>query len=281
MPNEQSTSQFQSILAPLMEKFLQEKRACGYQYSEPARILRRLDSFLSKEGLTCAELPRFITKEWLSKTSHESPRTQQGRIIVVRQFSKYLCRLGYPAYVPDATLATRRNTDFVPRILTHEEMRTFLHAVDQLVATARSPLRHLIMPEIFRLLYGCGFRLGEVLNLRVQDVDLNQGVLTVLEIALPMPSSSRRPMEDRIDYGPFTAYFANCFCSVASPTEEGARDPESTIFAMDLRSILYCVGIERVQISMPNSLFWPPTWAIRTCRERSGIFILPRSFFLR
>jgi integrase len=35
------------------------------------------------------------------------------------------------------------------------------------------------MPEVFRLLYGCGFRLGEVLNLRVGDVDLNQGVITV------------------------------------------------------------------------------------------------------
>jgi len=35
------------------------------------------------------------------------------------------------------------------------------------------------MPEIFRLLYGCGLRLGEALNLRVRDVDLNKGVLTV------------------------------------------------------------------------------------------------------
>jgi integrase len=35
------------------------------------------------------------------------------------------------------------------------------------------------MPEIFRLLYGSGFRLGEVLNLRVRDVDLNQGIVTV------------------------------------------------------------------------------------------------------
>ena len=28
------------------------------------------------------------------------------------------------------------------------------------------------MPEVFRLLYGCGFRVREVLTLRVQDVDL-------------------------------------------------------------------------------------------------------------
>ena len=37
------------------------------------------------------------------------------------------------------------------------------------------------MPEVFRLLYGCGFRIGEVLNLRIDDVDLNCGVLTVRE----------------------------------------------------------------------------------------------------
>jgi len=179
MTNDPSASQFHSILAPLMDKFLQEKRACGYLYLEPGRVLGHLDRFLSKGGLTSMELPGSMTKKWLSRTAHESPRTQQGRITVVRQFSKFLWRPGYPAYVPDATLATRQRSDFAPRILNHEEMRKLFEAVDQLVPTARSPLRHLIMPEIFRLLYGCGFRLGEVLNLRVGDVDLNQGIVTV------------------------------------------------------------------------------------------------------
>ena len=35
------------------------------------------------------------------------------------------------------------------------------------------------MPELFRLLYGGGFRLGEVLKLQVRDVDLEQGVVAV------------------------------------------------------------------------------------------------------
>ena len=35
------------------------------------------------------------------------------------------------------------------------------------------------MPEVFRLLYGCGFRAGEVLKLRIRAVDLNQGIITV------------------------------------------------------------------------------------------------------
>lgn len=99
--------------------------------------------------------------------------------MVVRQFSRFLCRLGYSAYVPDSTLAPREQSSFAPRILTPEEVRKLLQAVDALEPTARSPLRHVMMPEVFRLLYGCGFRLGEVLKLRVRDVDFNQGIITV------------------------------------------------------------------------------------------------------
>ena len=74
MPNDPSSTQFQSILAPLMDKFLQEKHACGYPYHEPTRILRGLDDFLFQEGLRSCELPRSIAQKWLAKRSHESPQ---------------------------------------------------------------------------------------------------------------------------------------------------------------------------------------------------------------
>ena len=178
MPTD-SSNRFQSVLSGCIEKFLQEKHACGYDYQEATRILRRLDNFLVQEGLTTQELPGRIARKWLAKKAHESAGTQQQRITVTRQFSRFLMRLGYSAYVPDSTLAARNRSSFVPRMLTDEELRRFFQAVDALEPTARSPLRHLIMPEVFRLLYGCGFRLGEVLKLRVRDVDLNQGILTV------------------------------------------------------------------------------------------------------
>ena len=125
------------------------------------------------------ELPGCIARKWLAKKAHESARTQQQRITVFRHFSRFLLRLGYSAYVPDSTLAARRPSTFVPRMLSDEELRKFFQAVDALEPTARSPLRHLIMPEVFRLLYGCGFRVREALKLRVRDVDLNQGIITV------------------------------------------------------------------------------------------------------
>jgi integrase/recombinase XerD len=178
MPSDASNAEFQSVLAPLMDRFLQERRACGYAYHEPFRILHRLDDFLVKQGLETLELTRGLARNWLAKKPHESASTQQQRITVFRQFSKFLLTAGCPAYVPDATVAARKSI-FVPRMLTEEELRKFFRAVDTLEPTARSPLRHLIMPEVFRLLYGCGFRVREVLNLRIRDVDLNQGIITV------------------------------------------------------------------------------------------------------
>jgi site-specific recombinase XerD len=179
MPNDASDTGFQSVLAPFMNQFVQEKHACGYAYRELTRILHRLDDFLVQERLASRELPRSLARKWLAKKPHESARTQQQRIILVRHFSGFLLRAGHPAYVPESTLTARNPATFVPRMLSDEELRKFFHAVDALEPTASSPLRHLVMPEIFRLLYGCGFRVGEVLKLRVRDVDLSQGIITV------------------------------------------------------------------------------------------------------
>jgi integrase/recombinase XerD len=178
MPTDSSHA-FQSVLSACLEKFLQEKHTCGYDYHEPTRILRHLDNFLVQEGLTTYELPSSIARKWLAKKAHESARTHRQRITVTRQFSRFLLRLGYSAYVPDSTLAARNPSTFVPRMLTDEEVRKFFQAVDSLEPTARSPLRHLIIPEVFRLLFGCGFRVREVLKLRVRDIDLQQGIITV------------------------------------------------------------------------------------------------------
>jgi integrase len=179
MASEHAEARFRSALAPLMEQFIQEKRACGYRYCEAARTLAGFDRFLLDQALPPGDLPWSVTGEWLVKQPHESANTHRHRISVVRQLTLFLCRQGYRADVPNALLGARKEAEFSPRILTRAEVGKLLQAVDQLTPTARSPLRHIIMPEVFRLLCGCGFRLGEVLRLRLADVDLQQSILTV------------------------------------------------------------------------------------------------------
>lgn len=89
MSTNRSSTSFQSHLAPLMAQFVQEKRACGYRYDEEIRILGHFDHFLSDQALRRTELPRSLTREWLSKRVHESTETHRHRITVVHQFARF------------------------------------------------------------------------------------------------------------------------------------------------------------------------------------------------
>jgi site-specific recombinase XerD len=163
----------------MMERLVREKRASGYKYDTPAWVLKDLDQFLCGTTLTSNELPKHLVTQWLAQHPQEKPSTQQRRIILVRQLARLMIRLGYAAYLPPNGMGPRRSYVFSPRILTHVEMHRIIAAVDALPPSPKSPLRHLILPEVFRLLYGCGFRLSEVLTLKNEDVDLQQGVITV------------------------------------------------------------------------------------------------------
>lgn len=246
MASEAAEPCFQSALAPLMAQFLQEKHACGYRYCEAARTLAVFDRFLSDQTLTPGALPWSITGKWLAKRPHESANTHRHRISVVRQFTQFLCRQDYRADVPNELLGARKDAEFSPRILTCAEVAKLLLAVDQLTPTARFPLRHIIMPEVFRLLCGCGFRLGEVLHLRLADVDLQQGILTVREgkfgkdrLVPPAPALVLRLRQ-----------YAEHF---------GARPPEAFFFpsphggALSLRTVYFLFRTLLLQCGIPHA----------------------------
>jgi len=172
---------FQSQIANIIKQFIEEKKSCGYKYNEEIRQLKQFDRYLFHERLSQPELPRTIVHDWLAKRTHESIRTHNGRVCILRQLAKYMNRMGHPAYVPEKELTIKGGKEFMPYIFTHTEIHKLFKVADQLTPNARSPLRHIIMPEVLRLLYGCGLRLGEVLKLKNNDVDLNQGVLTIYQ----------------------------------------------------------------------------------------------------
>ncbi len=168
---------FCSPLKELLEKFIEEKRACGYRYRTESEALGRLDRFLCENRLKSMELPRAVVERWTAKRPNEQPRTHAARINMTQQFTRYLRQQGLDAYVPQ-TMSINR-LDFTPYIFRREEVKKILEASDHLPPCHQAPMRHLIMPEVFRLLYGCGMRVNEVLRLKVADVELTSGIVTV------------------------------------------------------------------------------------------------------
>ncbi len=170
---------FRSVLAPLLEDFLKDKRSRGFSYRREAYHLLQLDRFLVEAGLAEVELPRVLTEQWLAQSAHRKPSTHRKRVIVIRQLAAFLQLHGCPAYSPLLPWTPRKEVRSAARIFSREEMRALFDAADHLPHNPHSPVRHLVVPELFRVLYGCGLRVGEARRLTVADVDLGSGVLRI------------------------------------------------------------------------------------------------------
>lgn len=115
--------------------------------------------------------------EQIHRTDHLGT-LHEGSNHHVRILCKYLHSNGYDApcaFHP----APHVNKCFVPHIFTKDEIERLFSAVDCTKESSESPLRHLVMPVLFRLLYTCGLRVSEALHLKVADVDLDAGVLAI------------------------------------------------------------------------------------------------------
>lgn len=68
---------------------------------------------------------------------------------------------------------------YVPYIFSTEELIRFFAETDQCHYSSECPHRHLIMPVFFRMIYLCGLRVSEARLLKVGDVDITSGVLSI------------------------------------------------------------------------------------------------------
>ena len=70
-------------------------------------------------------------------------------------------------------------SDFTPHIFTNSELNRIFEQADLLPFYPNCPNRGPVASLLFRMLYGCGLRISEALNLTMRDVDLDRGVLTI------------------------------------------------------------------------------------------------------
>jgi len=170
---------FAGPLASYCAGLYAEKRALGYRYRSGGMLLRALDRFSIEHHCDSQQLSKELVLAWITKRPHEGPSNQSFRVGVTRQLALFMIRQGVDAYVPPLLQIATDRKSFTPYVFTYEEMHRLLNAADRLRPSFNSPCRHLVMPAIFRILYGCGLRASEACNLRVRDVDLEEGLLTI------------------------------------------------------------------------------------------------------
>lgn len=172
-----------SVFAPYMMDFVEQKRALGNKYDACVEALNLFDDFCVKNDVIKVELSEELLQKWSQPRPNENSTTQYIRVSYIQMFSKFLHNNGINAPYSFHPLP-RVSKAFIPYIFSHSEIERLIATIDAQNATPSNnaaPVRYLVQPVLFRVLYGCGLRINEALKLKTEDVDLENGVLLIRE----------------------------------------------------------------------------------------------------
>jgi integrase/recombinase XerD len=113
---------------------------------------------------------------WLIHLSQKglSSKSRARHLITIRGFYKYLIREKHLGINPLKDVDIPKIGQALPKILSIAEVETILNAQE---ITTPKGIRNLSMIEI---IYGAGLRVSELISLKLQDVNLDAGLLRVM-----------------------------------------------------------------------------------------------------
>ena len=164
-----------STLRTLLEDYLATRRALGFKLVCDGTGLTTFVSYLEEAQA------EFITNEsalnWARLPPSVQPVQWARRLAFVRGFARYCSAFDSRTQVPptDLILATRVRRS--PHIFDDDDIDRLLHAALEL--SPEGGLRRWTFHCLFGLLSVSGLRIGEAIRLTLEDVDLQQAILTI------------------------------------------------------------------------------------------------------
>ena len=169
---------FESGLAHHIEGLIQQKRADGYAYNCEEKLLKRFDAFCVQNYPELTTVTYEMASKWSEARPGEGDAYHNRRMSMVKVLGEYILSLGQEAYVPDFFRKAYRPALYIP---SKEEVKELLQKMDIRTSHNSEQLRLDRECKILFLLYFCcGLRLSEGRLLKWEHIDLQKGILIVL-----------------------------------------------------------------------------------------------------
>jgi integrase/recombinase XerD len=138
--------------------------------------LARLSEWAGKNSLELISLTRQELREWLIDLGAEklSENSKRRLISAVRGFYKFLMFDGHISKNPAEDLVAPQKSFYLPRFLNRAEIEMLLAAPD---TSTEIGLRD---RAILELMYASGLRVSEAANLKISNIDIDQGIVTTI-----------------------------------------------------------------------------------------------------
>lgn len=162
-----------------IEKYLKEKVSVGNKIESYIYSLKSFDTFTKENSFNENILTKELINNWLKLRPNEKRTNQASRANVIRGFSKYMNIFDKNSYVlPSGVYSC--NSKYNAYIYSENEICLIFNKIDNLVKIQpNKKCKNYSSQIIFRLLYMCGLRISEALNLKIKDYDKEQKLLII------------------------------------------------------------------------------------------------------
>jgi integrase len=159
-----------------VSEYLELRRSLGFGLKKDERLLLDFTDFMQRRHAT--HITAKLAVKWAQRPASTDANYLAGRLRAVRSFARYRILTDPRTEIPAADVLPRQRSAFRPHIFSEEEIRRILTGCLRQWGGA-TRFYCLGRYTIYGLLSVTGMRVGEVLNLDLGDVDLDQGVLTI------------------------------------------------------------------------------------------------------
>ncbi|MGP8322329.1 MAG: tyrosine-type recombinase/integrase [Methanosarcinaceae archaeon] len=176
MRNNESPTFYSGELAPFMAEYMQYSHALGKKYKARPYLLASFSATVDQQKIPINGIDKDVVMNWAS-AGQITLLSRNARLHILKQFLIFMQQKGFSVYIP--TRIKRFKNDYVPHIYTRNELVAFFHSCDNFKIDASRSNMMTVAPLLFRILYCCGLRISEALNLKIRNVNLTEGILTI------------------------------------------------------------------------------------------------------
>ena len=167
---------FKSIFKNEFIDFVEYKRLCGYKYSkETYSKFRRLDKFFLNQKLNKKEITIELIEKWINNNNDTSIANKNSKYRIITMFCNYLKRKGFQniAILPDNPYFCK--SKFIPYIFSKDEIIMILINLKNKINNRNGLLAY----TAINIIYCCGLRKSELLNLKLKDLNIENKTITI------------------------------------------------------------------------------------------------------
>lgn len=164
-----------SELREAIDQYLSLRQSLGFKLRQVTATLHAFVAFAESEGASHITVDLML--RWAKQPSKAQPSTKAAWLAMIRRFARWRSSSDPRTEVPPENLLPARYYRQSPYIYKDEEIEQLVRAAAQL--PSRTGLRGLTYSTFFGLIAVTGMRMGEGLALDRDDIDLEEGVLTI------------------------------------------------------------------------------------------------------